>query len=123
MAAGVILTTLLAGIALILLMSHKTPDKTTKVVLKLGKIGNSELIYENIHTRSAIRGIKREDELQLQTVEEDEVISAILVELLAGSGVCFLKNGGLNHRQVALILRSTWNDGYKFRVTVYSKKK
>lgn len=122
MATAVIMTAILAGVALVFLTCNEKEKKQDPRILSLGSIENAELIYDNMHLRSAKKSIKREDTVQIETVQEGDVIAAILVELLEGKAKSFVQKGGVGERNVDIILRSEWDMGYTFRVRVYCKK-
>lgn len=123
MATAVIMTAILAGVALFFLMRNEEEKKQDPRTLYLGSIENAELIYDNMHLKSAQKLIKREDTVQIETIEKNVVIAAILVELLEGKGKSFIQKGGVGERNADIILRSEWGMGYTFRVRVYGKKK
>lgn len=122
MTTAVILTAILAGVTVLLLTCNEEEKRQNPRVLYLGSIENAELIYDNIHLKAAQKLIKKEDTVQIEIVEKDEVIAAILVELLEGKGQSFVQKGGVGEKNAEIVLRSEWGMGYTFRVRVYGKK-
>lgn len=120
MATAAILTAILAGVVIFFLDEEE--KKQDPRILYLGSIESAELIYDNMHLRSAKKKIIQEDTVQIETLRKGDVIAAIFVELMEGKAKSFVQKGGVGERNADIILRSDWGMGYTFRIKVYGKK-
>lgn len=113
MAAKLLLCTALLSLCLILVHAQARGS------FNIGNTFGSHLIYHETHEKYGIPFVRREEDFTVKGVN-NEIIQSIIVNDLGGTGVSYIKKGGIGQHNVTIHLESTRGNGYKFLVQVYA---
>ena len=85
----------------------------------IGNTFGSHLIYHETHYKYAMPFMVRDEDFTVSGVD-NEIIESVVVNDLDGTGLSYIKDGGIGHHNVTIHLESKRGNGYKFLIEVYA---